>query len=147
MLRYQAIESLKGRYLGRFPRGGDILEALTNLCRREDVRLGRVEAIGAVERARIGYYDQQAQEYQFMEIDRPLEITSLVGNVSLRDGEPFVHAHITLADRDGRVYGGHLAPGTIAFACEFMVEALDGRSLERSFDDETGLFLWDLPTR
>ncbi len=34
----------------------------------------------------------------------------------MKDGEIFVHAHITLADRKGRAYGGHLMPGTMVFA-------------------------------
>ena len=75
-------------------------------------------------------------------IDRPLEITNLVGNVSLRDGNPFVHAHVTLADSAGHAYGGHLAPGTIVFACEFVLEVLSESVLERAFDETTGLYLW-----
>ncbi|OPL16265.1 MAG: DNA-binding protein [delta proteobacterium MLS_D] len=133
----------KTRYMGRLSRGSDILEAVNELCRREGIRLGRVEAIGAVEKARLGYYDQQAREYRYNQLDRPLEITSLSGNISLRDGEPFVHAHITLADSDGRTYGGHLAEGNIAFACEFMVEVFEGAPLERRFDEETDLYLWE----
>jgi len=128
--------------MGRLPHGGDLLETLTELCIRHDVRLGRVEAIGAVSRARVGYYDQTKHEYRCLELDRPLEILSLIGNVSLRDGRPMVHAHITLGDDQGHAFGGHLAPGTIVFACECTLQAFEGPPLERKPDATTGLMLW-----
>jgi len=68
-----------------------------------------------------------------------------VGNVSLKDNSPFVHAHITLADKKANAYGGHLASGTVVFACEFMLEVFDGPVLQRDFDETTGLFLWTMP--
>ena len=84
------------------------------------------------------------KEYSFFELNKNLEITSLTGNISLRDDEPMVHAHITVSDSDGRTFGGHLAPGTIVFACEFVITALDGPQLLRSHDDQTGLPLWKI---
>jgi hypothetical protein len=130
------------RFMGKLSYGADLLEELNEMCRMRNIRLGRLEGLGAVQKARLGYYDQQAHEYRFVEIDRGLEITKLVGNVSLKDGTPFVHAHLTLADGQGRAYGGHLAPGTVLFACEFILEVFEGPILQRVFDETTGLPLW-----
>ncbi|MFW5958032.1 MAG: PPC domain-containing DNA-binding protein [Desulfosalsimonas sp.] len=134
----------KKLYIGRLKHGADLLEEITEACKKENIKLGRVEALGAVKKARLGYYDQEAREYGFFTIDHPVEITALIGNVSLKDGEPMVHAHVTLADEDGKAYGGHLAPETVVFACEIIIEALEGPALERKFDEETGLTLWDM---
>ncbi len=131
-------------YMGKLSHGADLLQELTNICQKEQIQLGRVRAIGAVQRVRLAYYDQLTQEYQFFMIDQHLEITDLTGNVSLKDGVPFVHAHITLADKQGRTYGGHLAPGTEVFACEVILETFDGPAFERAFDQQTGLPLWAL---
>lgn len=128
--------------MGRLAHGKDLLEELTSVAAELGVRLGRVEAIGAVRRARLGFYNQEEREYGFFEIDRPMEIASLVGNVSLKEGKPMVHAHVTLADDGGAAVGGHLAPGTIVFACEFVMEVLEGEEFARSRDDATGLPLW-----
>ncbi len=124
------------------PHGTDLLETITDLARREGIKIGTVAAIGAVKRARIGYYDQVAQEYRERDIEGPMEISSCLGNISLKDGEIFVHAHITLADSEGRVAGGHLCVGTIIFAAECRINELQGESLERSYDETTGLSLW-----
>lgn len=131
-------------FMGKLAYGGDLLAEITEVCVRENIQLGRVEALGAVQSARIGFYDQKKREYQFLDLDQPLEITQLIGNVSLRDNSPFVHAHVTLADRSGNCYGGHLAPGTVVFACEFVLYMFDGPVFERAFDDETGLPLWKM---
>ncbi len=128
--------------MGRLKHGADLLEELTAVCADQGVRLGRVEALGALQKARLGYYDQDKSEYRFIELDEHLEMTGLVGNVSLRDGQPMIHAHVTLADEQGRAYGGHLAPGTVVFACEFCLQAFEGPEFERGLDEETGLPLW-----
>ena len=134
--------SKKSVYMGRLPHGGDLLEELTNICRDQNIQSGRVEAIGAVEKACIGYYDQKKWEYQFHTLDQAMEILKLSGNISLKDGAPMVHAHIILADDQGRAFGGHLAPGTVIFACECIIEAFDSSAFNRVYDEETGLPLW-----
>ena len=131
-------------FIGKLDYGSDLLEEISLVCKREDIRLGRVEALGAVQKACIGYYDQKAREYRFIEFNQHLEITHLIGNISLKDGAPMVHGHITLSDEKGNVYGGHLSPGTIVFACEFILEAFDGPLLNRGLDRQTGLPLWSM---
>jgi predicted DNA-binding protein with PD1-like motif len=128
--------------MARLERGDDLLEALTALCETERVEAGVVHAIGAVERAVLGYYDQQAGHYQELVFEEGMEIANLQGNVSLNEGAPFVHAHLTLADAEGRCFGGHLMPGTRVFACELHLRAFQGRPPERVPDPATGLKLW-----
>ena len=130
-------------FMGRLSHGADLLEELTEICRRHHIRIGRIEAIGAVKKACIGFYNQQTRAYEYLAFEKEMEITKLSGNVSLKDGQVFVHAHVTLADSSGRAYGGHLAPGTIVFACECIIEAFDGPAFERVLDQETGLALWE----
>ncbi|ABB24517.1 PPC domain-containing DNA-binding protein [Pelodictyon luteolum] len=140
----QAVEGQR-RIMGRLEKGADILEGLSAVCREENVSMGRIEAIGAVTGARIGYYDQHAGTYRYSSIHGGREIVSLTGNISLSEGNPMIHAHIALADREGRMNGGHLAPGTTVFACEYLIEefsSVGGTPLSRSPDRETGLLLW-----
>ena len=130
--------------MGRLRYGADLLEEITEICRKQGIRLGRVEALGAVKRACLGFYDQQKREYRLFTLDQSLEMTNLTGNISLKDGHPIVHAHITLSDDTGKAYGGHLAHGTIVFACELMIQAFTSQVFERGIDQETGLPLWTM---
>ncbi len=131
-------------FMGKLAHGADLLEEITTICVDQNIYLGRVEALGAVKKARLGYYHQQRREYDFFVLNQTLEITNLIGNISIKDGAPIVHAHVTLSDKDGHAYGGHLAPGTIVFACEIAIQVLDGPKFERGFDQETGLPLWNM---
>lgn len=143
MAKIREVETVKV-LMGKLAHGADLLEEITGICVDHDIRLGRVEALGAVKKARLGYYNQLDHEYHFYGLDQTLEITNLTGNISIRDGAPVVHAHVTLSDGDGHTYGGHLVPGTIVFACEVVIHALEGPEFERGFDQETGLPLWEM---
>ena len=131
------------KIVGRLAKGADLLGALEELAREHGITLGEVRAIGAVSQARLGYYGQTERQYHFLDLDQPLEIVSLIGNISLKDDKLMVHAHVTLADQDGRAFGGHLAEGTLVFACEFAIqEYRSATPLVRRMDEPTGLFLW-----
>ena len=131
-------------YMGKLQHNADLLAEITDICIQHDIQLGRIEALGAVKRACLGFYNQSSFEYQFFNLDQPLEITNLVGNISIKDKKPMIHAHITLTDEAGKAYGGHLAPGTIIFACEIMIQVFNGPVFERGFDQETKLPLWSM---
>jgi predicted DNA-binding protein with PD1-like motif len=129
--------------MGRLAKGDDLLAAPEHCCRANGITLGEVRALGAVSQARVGYYDQAQRQNLYLEWAQPLEILALVGNISLRDGQIMVHSHVTLGDQEGRAWGGHLAEGTLVFPCEFMIQEYRAdKTLERRFDQETGLFLW-----
>lgn len=134
--------TLKRTHIGQLPFGADLLESLTDFVRKHNIRLGRVSAIGATTHAVVAYYDQNTKRYNPLEFPGGMEILNLHGNVSVRDGQPFVHVHIILGDPDGRVFGGHLMPGTTLFACEVVVEEFEGEELTRAHHERTGLHLW-----
>ena len=99
--------------------------------------------IGAVSKAVLGTYDQSQQVYVTFTTEGDLEILSCTGNISLKDGKPFVHAHVILAGEGGKTIGGHLFPGTIIFAGEAHILELTGGSPPvREYDPVTGLMLW-----
>lgn len=132
-------------FMGRLNHGDDLLEALSQTCQNLKISLGQVSAIGAVQKAVLGYYHQEQKVYQTIHLDKHMEIVQLTGNISLKESIPFVHAHITLADDSGHTYGGHLFPGTIIFACEIFIHQFQGHAFHRTLDATTGLPLWRLP--
>jgi hypothetical protein len=119
----------------------DVIRSITELARSRGVEAGSFTAIGALKCARLGYFDQKRREYREMKVDMPHEMASCVGNISLKDGEPFVHAHVVLADEAGNTKAGHLFEG-IVFAAEVHLHQLEGPKLERRHDEVSGLSLW-----
>ncbi|MEE8638959.1 MAG: PPC domain-containing DNA-binding protein [bacterium] len=123
--------------------GADLLEELNKLVKVEGVELGALSGIGALRKAAVGIFDLKKREYIVNEFDEEMEICALTGNVSLKEGEPFVHAHLSLSDRQGRAFGGHLMPGCEIFVAEVILWELEGARLERCPQEDCGgLALW-----
>lgn len=133
---------LKRTIIGQFPFGTDLLDVLTQFVQKEKIRTGRINGIGATTHAVVAYYDQNQKKYLSMEFPGGMEILNLQGNVSIRDEKPFVHVHLLLGNPEGKVFGGHLMPGTKIWACEVIIDEFTGEDLVRGEDQNTGLFLW-----
>ena len=134
---------LKHTYIGHLKRGTDLLKGLTGYIVKNKIQIGEIRGMGAVSKAVIWYFNQNTKEYEEIILDEHLEILSLYGNISIRDYEPFAHVHVTLGNRNGHAFGGHLADGSIVFAAEIMIHEYDGEKIVRERDEETGLYLWD----
>jgi len=136
-------EATAGRaFAGRLATGSDLVEEIERYCAEQGITAAQVTVVGAVRRACYAYYEQHDRRYRELESREHHEIAGFVGNVSLRDDRPFLHAHATFADAAGATVGGHLLRGTEVFAAEVMIRELGGVSLVRLHDEETGLTLW-----
>ena len=125
----------------RLDLGEDIIAQLKKLCEDEGIRLGRVEAIGATDRAVIGVYDLEKKEYYPEEINEFMEITSLNGNITAMDGKPYIHLHATLADQRHAVHGGHVVEMRVGATCEMFITVPEGE-ISRTRDEALGINLW-----
>ena len=125
----------------RLDLGEDIIAQLKKLCEDEGIRLGRVEAIGATDRAVIGVYDLEKKEYYPDEINEFMEITSLNGNITAMDGKPYIHLHATLADQRHAVHGGHVVEMRVGATCEMFITVPEGE-ISRTRDEALGINLW-----
>lgn len=126
----------------RLPKGEDLLAAIKAACDARGITKAHVQLIGALERASLSYYLQDERKYVSYELPEHCEILCGAGNVSLKDGESFVHLHLTLSRSDGSCMGGHAMPGCPIFATEAFILPVAGPELVREFDEATGLFLW-----
>ena len=136
-------EAQPGRaFVGRLEAGDDLVAELEAFAQARDIRAAWVSVIGAVRRASFAYYAQEDQRYLTLESDTHHEITGFVGNLSMREGAHFLHAHATFCDADGQAVGGHLLRGCEVFAAEVTIREMTGVELERTPDEVSGLMLW-----
>ncbi|MBA3018369.1 MAG: DNA-binding protein [Desulfobacteraceae bacterium] len=131
-------------FLGSLPYGKDLIESVEDFCKEASIQMAVFSAIGSVSSVTLGCYDQKQQVYVTFSEEAPLEIIACIGNVSVKEGSPFVHAHIVLSDEKGKITGGHLFSETIIFAGEINLQELTGKPFERAYDNKTGLMLWNL---
>lgn len=131
-----------GWFLGRIPRGSDLVGYLDRFVQDQGIRSGTLGVIGVVEQARLGFFDTEAGRYVVTEVGEHREIASCLGNVSLRDGLPAIHAHAVVSDAAGHAVGGHVLEGTIVHYAEFWLAALEGEPFERGHDPDTNVLGW-----
>ncbi len=121
----------------------DLLEAITQAAEKGRIKAGFFVLIGTLKKAKMGFFHKG--RYQPIDMAEPLEIVSCMGNLSIKEGEPHVHAHIAVSNRKGEVFGGHVLPGCIIAATGelVLIEAVDVE-LQRKLDDKTQLYLWSI---
>jgi predicted DNA-binding protein with PD1-like motif len=138
-------EAQAGRaFVGRLATGSDLVAEVERFCEEQGIRSAWVSVVGAVSHAAFGYYEQDERRYLELSSEYHNEITAFTGNISMRDGRPFLHAHAAFASRDGDSVGGHVLPGCIVFVGEVTIREMAGVDLERVPDEITGLALWPL---
>ena len=138
-----AESNLERSLLIRAEHNSDLVQFITRIAEKRGITAASFTAIGAVKHAKLGFYDQENRKYREITIDTPHEIASCIGNISLKDGKPFVHVHAVLAGEDGNTKAGHLIEATV-FAAEVHLRELVGAKLERKRDEVTGLSLWNI---
>lgn len=128
-------------YVMRLDPGEEVVSSLTQLVEQEQVRLGVVSALGAANDVTIGIFDTENKQYQSQRYQGQYEISALVGNVTRKDGEPYLHLHITIGNPvTGQVHAGHLTSCTISATLELFLQVWDGE-VGRKFSDTVGLNL------
>ena len=128
-------------YVLRLDPGEEVISCLTRLVDQENVSLGVVSALGAANDITIGIFNTVEKQYYSRRYQGDYEISALVGNVSRKDGAPYLHLHITIGNPvTGEVHAGHLSSCTISATLELFLQVWDGE-VGRAFSDTVGLNL------
>ncbi|MDA4124625.1 MAG: DUF296 domain-containing protein [Thaumarchaeota archaeon] len=124
------------------PAGSTLPDDVLRIAVKEKISTARVEAIGGVKKLRLAYFNHKEKEYEEHQYDEFLEVTGILGNITLKDGKPFLHAHGTFGRKDMSVLGGHVMSAIVFPLLEVVITPTENTALRR-FDDETGLNLID----
>ena len=122
----------------RMDPGEEIIGQLNKVVESEDIALAQVNALGAINEFTIGAYSVVEQKYYSKDYTGAWEIVSLHGNVTRKEGEPYIHLHLGAGSHTGEMVGGHLNRAVISATCEMFITVLDGE-IERVNDPITGL--------
>lgn len=121
----------------------EIMEGLAAFCRDKKIFCGQVRGIGAVCEATFRMYDPATKEYVDKTFSEQMEVANLTGNISEKDGKPYLHVHATCSRADYSCIGGHLLSARINGACELLVDKFGDTKVGRYPDPETGLNLYE----
>lgn len=131
---------LDNTYVVRLNKGAEIISAIKDFCTSNNVKVGTIQGIGAINSVTFGFFNPETKQYNEKVFEGPREITSLIGNISTKNGETYLHLHITASGEDYNTIGGHLINATISLTGEIFITPING-TVEREFCKKTGLNL------
>lgn len=145
-MQHRTVASTDGQrtIVAVFDAGDEAVEGLGALAAEEKLSAASFTAVGAFERATVGWYDLDEQDYRKIPVDQQAEVLSILGDVAVGgDGSPKVHAHAVLGLPDGSTRGGHLLEGVVRPTLEVVIRESPAE-LRKTFRPEFGLALIDL---
>jgi hypothetical protein len=123
--------------------GDEVNACLLDFAKANQLDAAHLGAIGAFERAVLGYFDWQTKTYRRNSVESQCEVVSLLGDITLSEGKPKLHMHAVLGLSDGRALGGHLLEGQVRPTLEVIITETPAH-LRRRHDPVSGLALIDL---
>lgn len=119
-------------HIFRLTKGMDLKKSIVEYCKDNNIKAG---IIGACVGCCYEIYFRLAGGKDFYHKIGDHEIVSMTGTIS-EDG---VHIHVSFADIEGNVVGGHLSDGCyVGSTAEVAIIEVDNYKLTREFDEETG---------
>ncbi len=124
--------------------GDEAVAAITRFARDKDISGASLTALGAFERATVGWFDLAARVYRPIPIAQQCEVLSVIGDIATGDdGQASVHLHAVLGLSDGSTRGGHLLDGIVRPTLEVIIVETTAK-LRRKKRPELGIALIDL---
>jgi uncharacterized protein len=124
--------------------GDEAFAALTKFANDAEISAAALTAIGAFERATVGWFDFASKSYRKIEVNEQCEVLSAIGDVAVGDdGKASLHVHIVLGLSDGSTRGGHLLAGVVRPTLEVVVTETPAK-LRRKKRADLGIALIDI---
>lgn len=114
------------RYVLRFDKGEEVMEGVAKFMKEQGIKACSFSGIGACENPELAFYNSHVKEYRRKPFLEEVEILSLTGNGSLKDGEPTLHVHGIFGKNDFSTIGGHVFKIPVSVTCEIFLIKLDG---------------------
>ena len=123
--------------------GDEVMSNLKKFAQENRLSASQFTAIGAFSNAVLGFFNVQKRDYKNIPINEQVEVLSLLGDMTLGDRGPAVHAHVVLGKSDGTAHGGHLLQAHVKPTLEVIVTE-SPTHLHRAHDSASGLALIDI---
>jgi uncharacterized protein len=124
--------------------GEEAFATLTKFANDAGLTAASLTAIGAFEKATIGWFDFDKKTYKKIEVGQQCEVLSAIGDVAVGDdGKASLHVHVVLGLSDGTTRGGHFMAGTVRPTLEIVLTDTPTH-LRRKKKPDIGIALIDL---
>jgi predicted DNA-binding protein with PD1-like motif len=130
------------QYAVIFYQGDEAFSGLLEFAEKYHVTGAHFTAIGALNKATLGWFDPQRKMYRKIPISGQHEVIAMSGDIALYQGNPVVHTHMVVGGPDGTTRAGHVLDAYVSPTLEVMV-TVEPVAMQKRFDPETDLTLID----
>jgi uncharacterized protein len=130
-------------YVVVFDPGDEAFAGMTAFAQAEHLEASQIAAVGAFQRAIVGWFDLEARQYRHILVDEQCEVLSFIGDVAVGEDGPVVHVHVVLGFSDGTTRGGHLIEGRVFPTLEVVVREIPAH-MHKVMRPNVGIPLIDL---
>jgi predicted DNA-binding protein with PD1-like motif len=124
--------------------GEEAFVALTKFANDAGITAASLTAIGAFEKATVGWFDFENKTYKKIEVAEQCEVLSAIGDIAVADdGKASLHVHVVLGLPDGTTRGGHLLEGKVRPTLEVVLSDTPAQ-LRRKKRADLGIALIDI---
>ena len=134
----------------RLAPGTDLLDGMQAACERYGIHNGVViSGIGSLGRVRfcdVEALPEKKSGYGYgrvLELNDTIELTGASGVIcSDEEGNINLHVHLSMSDKTGKAYGGHLVQGTtVLMTADIVLGEIEGVSMLRKYDPDMDVYL------
>ncbi len=118
--------------------GSKLPEDLLAIASKERIATALLSGIGGVRELTLAYFNKSTKAYEKHRFEEDLEVTSLLGNITLKEGKPYLHIHGNFGRRDLSLIGGHVDSAVVSPLLEVVLTPTRNRAV-RTFDSALGL--------
>ena len=123
----------------RLDRGEEVLAGLLAVCRREKILLATVQGTGTIDDATLTVRYRRTLEKKAINYRGDMEIAACTGTVTQKEGGPWLHLHMVLANPVEKFCsGGHLERAMVGLNAEFVLTVCPGQ-VQRVYDPRTAI--------
>ena len=131
------------KYIVSLNNRSEVVSTLTDFVKTQKINVGTISGLGAVNSATLRFFNPETKQYVDKTFNEQMEISNLIGNISTKDSNEYLHIHATFGNSEYKAIAGHLMSAIINGAAEFEIEAYPNAKVERKFDSEIGLNIYD----
>lgn len=130
------------KYFIRINPGHPLVNTLNDFCKKQNITLATISGIGSLNSATLGFFNPNSKTSKQKTFNEPLNMTSLLGNITIKDNEPVLNLNTTIAGDNYKAYSGQLLEAEVSLTSEIVITTIKGK-IEKTFDPQTGLNLYD----
>ena len=134
----------------RLTPGTDLLEGIQAACEKYQIRNGVIiNAIGSLDGVRFCNVEPLPEKKcgygygRVLSLNETIELTGAGGVIcSDASGNINLHIHISMSDKNGKAYGGHLVEGTkVLMTADIVLGEIEDISMLRELDPDMDVYL------